>query len=71
MTPTFEKNNRIRTIVSNLHVFARSNKDRFWLTREECRLLEEFLIKHRGFFGLTGNRSEQDGTQQDGEQGQN
>ena len=52
MTPTFKKNNKIRTIVSNLFIFTQSEEDRFWLTREECRLLEEFLTKHRGFFGL-------------------
>ena len=51
-TPTFIRNNKIRTIVSNLFVFAHGKEDRFWLTREECRLLEEFLTKHRGFFGL-------------------
>ena len=52
MTKTFQKNNRIRTIVGNLFIFAHSAEDRFWLTREECRLLEEFLTSHRGFFGL-------------------
>ena len=52
MTKTFEKNNKIRTIVGNLFVFAHSDQDRFWLTREECRLLEEFLTRHRSFFGL-------------------
>ena len=52
MTKSFQKNNKIRTIVSNLFIFAHGEKDRFWLTREECRLLEEFLTKHRGFFGL-------------------
>jgi len=52
VTPTFKKNNKIRTIVSNLFIFTQSEEDRFWLTREECRLLEEFLTKHRGFFGL-------------------
>ena len=52
MTKTFQKNNKIRTIVGNLFVFAHSNQDRFWLTRDECRILEEFLTRHRSFFGL-------------------
>lgn len=52
MTKTFQKNNKIRTIVSNLFVFTHSDQDRFWLTKEECRLLEEFLTRHRSFFGL-------------------
>lgn len=52
MTKTFQKNNKIRTIVGNLFIFAHSEQDKFWLTREECRLLEEFLTSHRGFFGL-------------------
>ena len=52
MTKTFQKNNKVRTIVSNLFVFAHSDQDKFWLTKEECRLLEEFLTRHRSFFGL-------------------
>ncbi len=52
MTKTFQKNNEIRTIVGNLFVFAHSDQDKFWLTKEECRLLEEFLTRHRSFFGL-------------------
>ena len=52
MTKTFLKNNKIRTIVGNLFVFAHSDQDKFWLTKEECRLLEEFLTRHRSFFGL-------------------
>ena len=52
MTKTFQKNNKIRTIVGNLFVFAHSDQDKFWLTKEECRLLEEFLTRHRSFFGL-------------------
>ena len=59
MTPTFIRNNKIRTIVGNLFVFAHSKEDRFWLTREECRLLYEFLTKHRGFFGLPEVNNEQ------------
>ena len=62
MTPTFRKNNRIRTIVSNLFIFAHSKEDRFWLTKEECRLLEEFLLKHRGFFGLPPVEEIKDGS---------
>ena len=63
MTKTFLKNNKIRTIVGNLFVFAHSDQDRFWLTREECRLLEEFLTRHRSFFGLPSleeTKNEQD-----------
>jgi hypothetical protein len=52
VTNAFEKNNKIRTIVSNLLVFAHGTEDKIWLTKEECRLLEEFLTKHRSFFGL-------------------
>lgn len=52
MNKQFIKNNEIRTIVSNLFVFAHGTEDKIWLTREECRVLEEFLTKHRGFFGL-------------------
>ena len=52
MTKTFQKNNKIRTIVGNLFVFAHSDQNKFWLTKEECRLLEEFLTRHRSFFGL-------------------
>jgi hypothetical protein len=52
VTKTFLKNNKIRTIVGNLFVFAHSDQDKFWLTKEECRLLEEFLTRHRSFFGL-------------------
>ena len=52
MTKTFLKNNKIRTIVGNLFVFAHGTEDKIWLTREECRLLEEFLTRHRNFFGL-------------------
>lgn len=62
MTKTFLKNNRIRTIVGNLFVFAHSDQDRFWLTKEECRLLEEFLTKHRGFFGLPPVEEIKDGS---------
>ena len=59
MTPTFIKNNKIRTIVGNLFVFASGEEERYWLTREECRLLYEFLTKHRGFFGLPEVNNEQ------------
>ncbi len=52
MTKTFEKSNKIRTIVGNLYIFAHGTEDKIWLTREECRLLEEFLTRHRSFFGL-------------------
>ena len=52
MNKQFIKNNKIRTIVGNLFVFAHSDQDKFWLTKEECRLLEEFLTRHRSFFGL-------------------
>lgn len=52
MTKTFQKNNKIRTIVSNLFVFAHGTEDKIWLTREECRLLCKFLTRHRSFFGL-------------------
>ena len=53
MTKTFQANNKVRTIVGNLFVFANSEEgDRFWLTKDECRLLEEFLLAHRSFFGL-------------------
>ena len=52
MNKQFIKNNKIRTIVGNLFVFAHGTEDKIWLTREECRLLCEFLTKHRGFFGL-------------------
>ena len=64
-TPTFIRNNKIRTIVSNLFVFAHSDQDRFWLTREECRLLEEFLTRHRSFFGLPPMEEELDGRQRE------
>ena len=59
MTPAFIKNNKIRTIVGNLFIFARGEEERYWLTREECRLLYEFLTKHRGFFGLPEVNDEQ------------
>ena len=59
MTPTFIRNNKIRTIVGNLFVFASGEEERYWLTREECRLLYEFLTKHRGFFGLPEVNNEQ------------
>ena len=52
MTKAFIRNMKVRTIVSNLYVFAHSDQEKFWLTREECRLLEEFLTRHRAFFGL-------------------
>ena len=65
MTKTFQKNNKIRTIVSNLFIFAHSDQDRFWLTREECRMLEEFLMIHRSFFGLPPTEEEQDGRQRE------
>ena len=55
MTPAFKRNNRVRTIVGFLYTFAHGEgkpDDRFWLTREECRLLEEFLTRHRAFFGM-------------------
>lgn len=58
-TPTFIRNNKIRTIVSNLFIFTHSEEDRFWLTRDECGLLYEFLTKHRGFFGLPEEKDEQ------------
>ena len=65
MTKTFQKNNRIRTIVGNLFIFAHSEQDRFWLTREECRLLEEFLTQHRSFFGLPPVEDVLDGRQRE------
>ena len=65
MTKTFLKNNKIRTIVGNLFVFAHSDQDKFWLTKEECRLLEEFLTRHRSFFGLPPVEEEQDGRQRE------
>ena len=65
MTKTFLKNNKIRTIVSNLFIFTQSEEDRFWLTREECRLLEEFLTRHRSFFGLPPLEEELDGRQRE------
>jgi hypothetical protein len=65
VTKTFQKNNKVRTIVSNLFVFAHSDQDRFWLTKEECRLLEEFLAQHRGFFGLPPTEEEQGGRQRE------
>ncbi len=52
MTKAFVRNMKVRTIVSNLYGFAHSDQEKFWLTREECRLLEEFLTRHRAFFGL-------------------
>lgn len=52
MTKAFIRNMKVRTIVSNLYGFAHSDQEKFWLTREECRLLEEFLTRHRAFFGL-------------------
>lgn len=52
MNKQFIKNNKIRTIVGNLFVFAHGTEDKIWLTREECRLLCEFLTSHRSFFGL-------------------
>ena len=58
-TPAFIRNNKIRTIVSNLFIFASGEEERYWLTREECRLLYEFLTKHRGFFGLPEVNNEQ------------
>ena len=61
MTKTFQANNKVRTIVGNLFIFAHSEQDKFWLTREECRLLEEFLLAHRSFFGLPSEeKDEQD-----------
>lgn len=42
----------VRTIVSNLYGFAHSDQEKFWLTREECGLLEEFLTRHKAFFGI-------------------
>ena len=52
MTKAFIRNMKVRTIVSNLYGFAHSDQEKFWLTREECRLLEDFLTRHRAFFGL-------------------
>ena len=55
MTPAFVKNNKVRTIVGFLYTFAHGEgepDDRYWLTREECGLLYEFLTRHRAFFGL-------------------
>lgn len=52
ITKAFTRNMQVRTIVSNLYGFAHSDQEKFWLTREECRLLEEFLTRHRAFFGL-------------------
>lgn len=52
ITKTFTRNMMTRTIVSNLYGFARSAGDKFWLTREECGLLEEFLTRHKAFFGI-------------------
>ena len=62
MTKTFLKNNRIRTIVSNLYIFAHGTEDKIWLTKEECRLLGEFLTKHRSFFGLPPLEEMKDGS---------
>ena len=64
MTKAFIRNMKVRTIVSNLYVFAHSDQDMFWLTREECRLLEEFLTRHRAFFGLPPTEEKND--EQDG-----
>jgi len=52
ITKTFTRNMMTRTIVSNLYGFTRSTGDKFWLTREECGLLEEFLTRHKAFFGI-------------------
>ena len=52
MTKAFVRNMKVRTIVSNLYGFAHSTEDKFWLTREECALLEEFLTRHKAFFGI-------------------
>ena len=64
MTKAFIRNMKVRTIVSNLYVFAHSDQDKFWLTREECRLLEEFLTRHRAFFGLSPLEDEDNGQRQ-------
>ena len=68
MTPAFKRNNRVRTIVGFLYTFAHGEgkpDDRFWLTREECRLLEEFLTRHRAFFGMPPVEEELDGRQRE------
>ena len=52
MTKAFIRNMKVRTIVSNLYGFAHSDQNKFWLTREECGLLEEFLTRHKAFFGI-------------------
>ena len=52
-TRIFEFRNRVRTLISNIFIFANSRQEKFWLTRDECRLLYDYIMsRDRKFFGI-------------------